>query len=62
MAQWVKQATLNLGSDHDLMVHGFEPRVGLCTDGGEPARNSLARSLSLSAPPLLVLSPSLQNK
>ena len=28
--------------------HGFEPPVGLCADGEEPAWNSLSFSLSLS--------------
>ena len=57
MAHSVKHPTLNLGSGHDLTVRGFEPHIGLCTEGGDPAWNSLsslysyptcARSLSLS--------------
>ena len=26
----------DFGSGHDLMVHGFEPHVGLCADNSEP--------------------------
>ena len=37
MAQSVKHQTLDFGSDHDLMVGGFEPHIGLCADGVEPA-------------------------
>ena len=54
MAQLVKRLTLDFGSGHDLTVHGFEPRVGLCADSAEPAWESL----SLSLPCLL----SLKNK
>ena len=46
----VKRLTLDLGSGHDLTVHGFDPRMGLCADIAE---------LSLSAPPLLACSLSL---
>ena len=28
----VKHPILDFSSDHDLVVHGFEPYVGLCTD------------------------------
>ena len=31
MAQTVKRLTHDFGSDHDLMVHEFEPCVRLCT-------------------------------
>ena len=31
--QSVKCLTLDLGSGHDLMVHGFKPLTGLCDDG-----------------------------
>ena len=48
MAQAVRHLTLDLGSGHDLIVCGFEPRIGLCADGAEPAWDSV--SLSLSAP------------
>ena len=57
MAQLVKHPTLNFGSGHDLMVHEFEPCVGLCDGNAEPAWDSL--SPSLSAPPLLSFSLSL---
>ena len=50
MAQLVKWRTLALGSGHDLMVPGIEPRFGLCAHSTEPAWDSL--SPSLSAPPL----------
>ena len=42
----------DLRSGHDLMVRGFEPRVGLCADIAEPGAWSLLRivSPSLSAP------------
>ena len=58
MDQSVKRLALDFGSGHDLMVHGFETRVGLCADIREPAWVPL--SPSLSAPPLLSLS--LKNK
>ena len=49
MAQLVKRPTLDFRSGHDLMVHEFEPHVGLCADGAEPAWDSLSPlSLSLS--------------
>ena len=51
MAQQVQPQTLDFGSGHDLLVRGFEPCVGLCAAGTEPARDSL--SPSLSAPPHL---------
>ena len=51
---WVKRLTLDLSSGHDLIVHGIEPHVRLCTDSMEPAWDSL--SLPLSAPLLLTLS------
>ena len=55
MAQSVKPPTLDFGSGHDLMVHGFELRTGICPDSAEPeaAWDSLS---PLSAPPLLALS------
>ena len=47
-------------SGHDLAVREFEPRVGLCADSSEPgARFQFCVSLSLSAPPPLVLCLSL---
>ena len=52
VTQSVKCLILGFGSGHDLMVHGFKPCVGLCTDSSEPAWDSLspphALSLSLS--------------
>ena len=51
---------LDLGSGHDLIVRGFEPCVGLA-QSPEPASDAVF-SLSLSAPPLLVLSVSKINK
>ena len=49
MAQLVKCGTLDLGSGHDLMVHRFEPCVGLHTSSAEPSWDSLPLlSLSLS--------------
>ena len=58
MVQLVKQPTLGFSSGHDLTVHGFEPHVGIFTDGVELAWDliSLFPSLSLS------LSLSLKNK
>ena len=42
----VECLTLDFGSGHDLTVHEFEPRVGLCADGAEPAWDSLSPYLS----------------
>ena len=52
----------NFGSGHDLAVHGFEPRVGLCADSQslEPVSDSV--SPSFSAPPLLMLCLCLKSK
>ena len=46
----VKRPTLGFGSGHDLTARGFEPRIGLCAGGVEPAWDSLSLSLSLSLP------------
>ena len=54
MAQSVEPLTLDFGSGHDLTVHGFEPRVGLCADSAELAWDFL--SPSISAPLSLSLS------
>ena len=54
VAQSVKRSTLGFGSGHDLTVHGFDPHIKLCTDGTEPACDSL--SPSLCAPPLFAFS------
>ena len=56
MAQLVKCPTLDFSSGHDLVVHEFEPLIGLCTSSVELAWDSF--SLPLSAPPQLALSPS----
>ena len=54
---WVAQAgeclTLGFGSGHDLMVHEFEPLIGLCADSEKLAWDS--RSPSLSVPSRLML-------
>ena len=55
-AQWVKRLALDLGSRHDLMVHEFKLRVGLCADSTEPAWDSLSPSISLPLPSLYSLS------
>ena len=55
-AQSVKRPTLDFDSGHDLMVRGFEPHVGLCTDGVEPAWDSLPLSVSVCLCPLHTLS------
>ena len=48
MAQPVKRLSLDFGSGHDLLVHGFEPRVVQSLLG--------IPSLPLSAPSALSLS------
>ena len=53
-AQSVKRPALDFGSGHDLTVGGIEPCIGLRSDRMEPAWDFL----SLSAPLLLILSPS----
>ena len=46
----------DFSSSHDLAVRGFEPHMRLCDDSSEPgACLSFCVSLSLSAPPLLML-------
>ena len=37
VVQLVKPLTLDFSSDHDLMVRGFEPHIGLWVDSVEPA-------------------------
>ena len=60
MAASVKRLTLDFSPGHDLVLRGFEPRVGLCGDSVEPAGDSLS---PLSVPSLLVHMHSLpQNK
>ena len=58
VAQSVKHPTLGLGLGQDLTVCEFEPHIGLCADGAEPAWNSV----SPSDLPLLVLCFSKKNK
>ena len=40
----VKRLTLDFGSGYDLTVREFQPLVGLCADGEEPAWDSLSLS------------------
>ena len=47
VAQSVKHLALYFGSDHDFMVRGFEPHIGLCTGSAEPAWDSLSVPFSL---------------
>ena len=35
VARSVKWPTLDLGSGHDLPIHGIEPHIGLCADSGK---------------------------
>ena len=58
MVQSIQRPTLGSGSGPDLMVGGFESRIGLHADGAEPARDSLSLpfSLCLSAFPAHSLS------
>ena len=51
VAQSIKRLTFDFGSDHDLMVHEFEPCVVLCANSVKPAWDPL--SSSSSAPPPL---------
>ena len=45
MAQLGERPTLDFCSGHDLTVCEFEPQIGLCADGAEPAWDSVAPSL-----------------
>ena len=47
----VKHQTLDLGSGHDLAVHGIKLRVGPHADSAEPAWDSPSPSLSVPPPP-----------
>ena len=49
VAQLVGHPTFDRGSGHDLIVPGFEPGVGLCTDSAESAWDSLSLFLPLPA-------------
>ena len=46
--QSVERLTLRFGSGHDLTVHGFEPRIGLCPGTAKPAWDSLSLPLPCS--------------
>ena len=59
MAQLVKRLTLDFGSGDDLVVHEFEPHVGLWADSVEAAWDSVSLPLSLPLPSLCALSLSL---
>ena len=53
--------TSDFGSGHDLIVRGFEPRIGLCADSSEPgACFGFCLLLPLPLPPLR--SVSIKNK
>ena len=41
MAHSVEQLALDLSSSRDLMVREIKPHIGLCSDGSEPAWDSL---------------------
>ena len=43
----VEHPTLDFGSGHDLMVHVFEPCIGLCTDSSEPAWHPLYKQINI---------------
>ena len=64
LARSVKGPALDVHAGHDLTVRVFEPQPALRTDNEKPVWDSLSPSLrlSLSAPPLLVLSLSKINK
>ena len=57
VAQSVKHPTLDFGSGHDLMVHGFKLCIELCANGAESAWDPLTPSPS--TPPLLTCALSL---
>ena len=50
VAQPVKRLPLDFGSGRNLKIREFEPHVGLCADGAEPAWDSF--SLPFSPPHL----------
>ena len=51
VVQLVKHPTPDFGSGHDLMVHEFEPYVGLCADSSQPGTCfGLCLPLSLPLP------------
>ena len=51
----------DIGSDHDLTVRGFEPRVGLSAVSREPTSDPLSPCLSASPPLTLSASQTLKN-
>ena len=55
-AQSVKRPTLDFSSDHELMVCEFKPRFRLCSDGTEPAWDSVSPSLCPSLTCVLSIS------
>ena len=57
MAQSVKRLTVDFSSDHNFAVHEFKPHVRFHVGSIEPAWYSLSHSVS--APPLFMLSLSL---
>ena len=57
---WLSRLSIDFGSGHGLIVHEFEPHIGLSAVSTEPALDPL--SSPLSAPPLLVLSRALSQK
>ena len=48
MAQSVKRLTPGFSSGHDLILHEFEPCIGLCASSMNPAWTSLSICLSAS--------------
>ena len=56
VVQSVNRPTLDHGSGHDLTVHEFELHTGFCTDGVEPAWDSVSPSLCSSPACALSLS------
>ena len=61
-AQTVKLRPSDFSSGHDLMVHEFEPHVGLCADGSEPGACFGSVSPSICPSPIHALSLSLKNE
>ena len=60
---WVAQLVKHRTLAHHLTVHEFKPRIRLCADSSEPgACFRFCDSLSLSAPPSLVLCLSVSQK
>ena len=51
VAHSVKHLTLGFSSGHNLLVHEFEPHIGLFTNSTELAKGPLSPSLSAIQPP-----------